>query len=42
MVWWGIKGGWEPRIDPGLNKENIEAWRLGFEYHDNGLVERKK
>ena len=18
---WGIKGGWEPRIDPGLNKE---------------------
>lgn len=40
---WGIKGGWEPRIDPGLNKENIKAWeKLGFEYHDNGLIERKK
>ena len=38
---WGTKGGWNPRIDPGLNKEKIEAWeKLGFKYQDNGLVEK--
>lgn len=36
------ESGWNPRIDPGLKEEKIKAWeKLGFKYHDSGLVERK-